>query len=88
MIKECKRIRIIGCSGSGKTYFSKSLSNQYNIIPYDLDDIVWDNFSYYGIKKSYDTRNNLLNDILKNDSWIIEGVYYKKWVKKHLIMQM
>lgn len=82
MIKECKRIRIIGCSGSGKTYFSKSLSNQYNIIPYDLDDIVWDNFSYYGIKKSYDTRNNLLNDILKNDSWIIEGVYYKKWVKK------
>lgn len=82
MIDEYKRIRIIGCSGSGKTYLSKSLSSKYNIISYDLDDIVWDNCSYYGIKKSYEARNNLLSGILKNNSWIIEGVYYKKWVKQ------
>ena len=37
------KIRIIGCSGSGKTYLANALSKKYNISHFDLDDIQWDN---------------------------------------------
>ena len=76
------KIRIIGCSGSGKTYLAKKLSEKYNIPNFDLDDIQWDNSADgYGVKMPIEKRAELLNNILKNDSWIIEGVYYA-WVGK------
>lgn len=74
------KIHIIGCSGTGKTYFAKKLSDKYNIPHFDLDDIQWDNNSEgYGVKMPIDKREELLKNILDNDSWIIEGVYYA-WV--------
>lgn len=76
------KIHIIGCSGSGKTYLAKALSTKYSIPHFDLDDIQWDNNADgYGVKIPIEKRTQLLNDILKNDSWIIEGVYYA-WVGK------
>lgn len=76
------KIHIIGCSGSGKTYLAKALSEKYNVPHFDLDDIQWDNNADgYGVKMPIEKRTALLNDILKNDSWIIEGVYYA-WVGK------
>lgn len=76
------KIHIIGCSGSGKTYLAKALSEKYNIPHFDLDDIQWDNNADgYGVKMPIEKRTELLNNILKNDSWIIEGVYYA-WVGK------
>ena len=74
------KIHIIGCSGSGKTYLAKALSKKYNIPHFDLDDIQWDNESNgYGKKMPVEKRNCLLQQILANNSWIIEGVYYA-WV--------
>lgn len=74
------KIHIIGCSGSGKTYFAKALSEKYNIPHFDLDDIQWDNHSgSYGTKMPVEKRTELLNNILENNHWIIEGVYYA-WV--------
>ncbi len=76
------KIRIIGCSGSGKTYLAKRLSEKYNIPSFDLDDIQWDNNqNLYGVKMPIEKRNQLLNDILQQPDWIIEGVYYA-WVQK------
>ena len=76
------KIHIIGCSGSGKTYLAKALSDKYNMPHFDLDDIQWDNNADgYGVKMPIEKRAELLNNILKNDSWIIEGVYYA-WVGK------
>lgn len=76
------KIHIIGCSGSGKTYLAKALSKKYNIPHYDLDNIQWDNNSQgYGVKMPPEKRNALLQEILSNSEWVIEGVYYK-WVQQ------
>ncbi len=76
------KIRIIGYSGSGKTYFANKLSEKYNIPTFDLDDIQWDNSqNSYGIKMPIEKRNKMLNDILQQPDWIIDGVYYA-WVQK------
>ncbi len=74
------KIHIIGCSGSGKTFFANALSNKYNIPHFDLDDIQWDNNSHsYGVKMPVEKRSLLLKEILEKENWIIEGVYYS-WV--------
>ena len=76
------KVRIIGCSGSGKTYFAKRLSKKYDIPNFDLDDIQWDNSqNSYGVKMPIEKRNQMLNDILQQPDWIIDGVYYA-WVQK------
>lgn len=76
------KIHIIGCSGTGKTYFAEILSKKYNIPHFDLDDLQWDNSSdTYGVKRPAEKRKALLQDILKKEDWIIEGVYYK-WVNE------
>ena len=60
------KIRIIGNSGSGKSYWVKRLSERYKISHYDLDDIVWNNSSNeYGVKHSREDRDKLLNTILE-----------------------
>ena len=76
------KIHIIGCSGSGKTYLAKKLAGKYALSHFDLDDIQWDNSADgYGVKMPIEIRNTLLNKILQNDHWIIEGVYYA-WVQQ------
>ena len=71
------KIFIIGGPGSGKTFLAKKLSEQYGIPCYDLDDLFWDNnAARYGTKRDPAERDALLNGILENDNWIIEGVYY------------
>lgn len=74
------KIHIIGCSGTGKTWLAKKLSEKYSIPCYDLDDLQWDNKAdTYGVKNPPDMRDALLKRILTNDNWIIEGVYFG-WV--------
>ena len=76
------KIHIIGCSGSGKTYFANALSKKYRIPHFDLDDIQWDdNAQGYGVKMAPEKRNALLQGMLYNEEWIIEGVYYA-WVQQ------
>lgn len=76
------KIHIIGCSGSGKTYLANALSKKYDIPHFDLDDIQWDNNAKgYGKKRPFDERKALLQEILFNNEWIIEGVYYD-WVQQ------
>lgn len=76
------KIHIIGGSGSGKTFLANKMSKEYGIEHYDLDDLQWDNAAKsYGVKRNADERRAMLQDILKKDQWIIEGVYYK-WCKQ------
>lgn len=74
------KIRIIGCSGSGKTWLAKRLSHKYGIPHYDLDTLQWDDRAEtYGVKMPVERRTALLEQLLAQEDWIIEGVYYA-WV--------
>lgn len=67
------KIYIIGPVESGKTTFATSLSKKYNIKYYELDKVSWDDDNG-NIKRSDEEALKIFNDILKNDSWIIEDV--------------
>lgn len=75
------KIHIIGASGSGKTYLACHLGEKNQIQCFDLDNVFWDDSASYGTKRSADERDRLLNEILENKNWIIEGVYYD-WCDK------
>lgn len=76
------RIHIIGCSGSGKTYLAKKLSNKYHVPHFDLDDIQWENSSdSYGVKRPLEEKIEMLQKVCIYKEWIIEGVYYA-WVQQ------
>lgn len=76
------KIHIVGCSGAGKTYFADRLSEKYNIPHFDLDNLYWDNSAdRYGVKRQAEERENLLLEVLRNENYIIEGVYYK-WLNE------
>ena len=71
------KIYIIGGPGSGKSFLAEQLSKEFGVQHYDLDEMQWDNKSAsYGVKREPAERDNLLSDVLRNDNWIIEGVYY------------
>lgn len=72
-----QRIHIIGGPGSGKTYLGRRLARALSLPLHELDDIFWDkNADRYGVKASEDERNRKLADIVVQQGWIIEGVYY------------
>lgn len=72
------KIHIIGGPGSGKTTLASRLSRQLGIPHVDLDDLQWDNAKgSYGTKRDPRERAALLDEILRKDDWIIEGVYHK-----------
>lgn len=71
------KIHIIGGSGSGKSFLAEELSKEYGIPHYDLDDLQWDQqAAEYGTKRAPQERQRLLEHILKQPDWIVEGVYY------------
>lgn len=73
-----KKIYIIGPVGSGKTTFSKKLSKKYNIKRYELDKVSWNDDNGH-IKRTDEEALKIFNDILKNESWIIEDVGRRKF---------
>lgn len=79
------KIRIIGPCGSGKTYIAKELSRKYNTPYYELDNLIW-NRTEVQRRNSIEVRDALLMDILRKDSWIIEGVHYKWGMDKRVVI--
>ena len=71
------KIHIIGGSGSGKTTLARRIARQYGLSHCDLDDLQWDNTcDHYGRKRDEQERAALLQSILEQPDWVIEGVYY------------
>ena len=80
-MKHCNKIHIIGEVGSGKTYLAGKLSQQLNINYYQLDNVVWRRGEESDTRNPKEVRDAILNDIVNQEKWIIEGVHYK-WVQR------
>src|SRR5579859_5120703 len=69
-----KKIVIIGSPGAGKTTFARKLSPILNIKVYHLDRLFWESCWK---AKARDQRIDILQDIVREKQWIIEGTYLK-----------
>ena len=67
-----KRIIVIGCPGSGKSTFSKSLSAKMGIPLFHLDMMFW-NANRTTVEKTVFRQR--LSNILQLEEWIIDGNY-------------
>lgn len=68
------KLYIIGPSGAGKTYLGKKLSAATGVPVTSLDDLFWNNTSF--TKRDPAQRDALLSEVLRRDSWILEGVQH------------
>lgn len=66
------KIYIIGQVASGKSTLAKKLAHKYRLSYYELDKIIWDDIQ--GIKRNYQDIKNKIEEIKKQESWIIEDV--------------
>lgn len=67
-----KQIIIIGCPGSGKTYFAKQLSEILQIELFHMDNIYWKK------DKTHISREELVctvDEIMSQSEWILDGNY-------------
>ena len=67
-----KKVIIIGCPGSGKSTFARSLHNKTGTPLYYLDMLKWNSDKTTVSKEIFLDR---LNGILSEDEWIIDGNY-------------
>lgn len=70
------KIHILGGAGSGKTTIANTLSARLSIPHYDLDDIYWNPAKEKYIKQPANIRDQQLAQAVKENAWIIEGVYW------------
>lgn len=72
-----RKIYIIGAPGSGKSYIARLLSLSLNLQAHELDHLYWDpKVNRYGIPTDTVTRTSMLNKILAEPAWIMEGIYH------------
>ncbi len=77
--RKMKRVMVIGCSGAGKSTFALELGRITGIKVTHLDRLNWK----AGWKEvSRDEFDSKLGDVLKEDSWIIDGNYSRTMEKR------
>ncbi len=69
-----KKIIIIGCPGSGKSYFSKRLRDLTKYPLYHLDNIYHREDGTHISREEFD---DILRNIFKEKEWIIDGNYQR-----------
>lgn len=69
-----KKIIVIGCPGSGKSYFSKKLKDILNYPIYHLD-LIWNKPDKTTISR--EEFDSILNKIFIEDTWIMDGNYQR-----------
>lgn len=71
------KIQIINPSGSGKIVLAKRLEDRYHLPICSLDDLFWDNSNgAYSFKRDENARNTMLEQVVSQEDWIIEGVQF------------
>lgn len=77
-----KRIHIIGSVGSGKTTLARTLSTATSIPYHELDNVVWERRLGGDRRRTDEERDAVLADLVKGESWIIEGAHSSDWVEE------
>lgn len=67
-----KKVLVLGCPGSGKSYFSKKLAKASGLPLCHLDMLFWNADRTTVTREIFLER---LSEVLKTDSWIIDGNY-------------
>lgn len=67
-----KKIIVIGSPGAGKSCFSRELTLLTNIELFHMDNLYWHEDKTH---ISHEELVSKLNDIMTNDTWIIDGNY-------------
>ena len=67
-----KKVRVIGCPGSGKTTFAEKLSKKTTLPLFHLDAIWHKPDKTHITREEFDER---IKEIFKEDKWIIDGNY-------------
>lgn len=69
-----KRVLVLGCPGSGKTYFSKRLAQKTNLPLVHIDNIYWNKDK---VSCSREELIERLKPILAQEEWILDGNYHQ-----------
>lgn len=70
------RIIVLGCSGSGKSTFSRKLHEKTGLPLIHLDNIWWKEDRSHITRDKFDRE---LDKILKGDKWIIDGDFSRTY---------
>ena len=71
-----RKIIILGCAGSGKTTYSRKLHEITGLPLIHLDNIWWKPDRSHISREDFDRK---LNEILRQDEWIIDGDYSRTY---------
>ena len=71
-----RKIIVLGCSGSGKSTFSKKLRKATGLPLVHLDNIWWKPDRTHISREDFDRK---LAEILKGDKWIVDGDYSRTY---------
>jgi len=71
------RLFVTGPTGSGKTTIARKIATQANLCLYSLDDIHWVRNQGKDQRRAPDERVALLDQVVQEDAWVIEGVQFK-----------
>ena len=74
-----KKVLVLGCSGSGKSTFAVKLHKQTKLPLYHLDNIWWKADRTHITRDEFD---EYLDELVKRDSWIIDGDYSRTYEKR------
>ncbi|TNV68027.1 hypothetical protein [Trichococcus shcherbakoviae] len=72
--KAMKRIVVIGCSGSGKSTFSRKLQQVMGNPLHHLDKLYW--LPGWELRSDVE-QDRIQKELVKEDSWIIDGNYQR-----------
>lgn len=75
-MKPGQKIIVLGCSGSGKSTFSKRLHDITGLPLFHLDNIWWRPDRTHITRDEFDRK---LDKILQTDKWIVDGDYSRTY---------